>query len=230
MRARDIMTVTVRTVGPKTPAAEVAKLLVQNRISAVPVVSDAGKLVGIVSEGDLIRRAEIGTEPRRSWWLELLTDPDRLAAEYVKSHGVTAEEIMTRDVVTAKEDTPVSEIAALLDARRIKRVPITRRGKVVGIVSRANLLEALVAHGAPTGGRSAVKDQTLRDQLLGRIKAEPWSGGAIYNAYVTKGVAHLTGIVRSEQERQAMIVAAETLKGIKQVKANLTVGRWSSAV
>jgi CBS domain-containing protein len=148
----------------------------------------------------------------------------------VKSHGAVAEEVMTRDVVTVKEDTPLSEVAALLDGRRIKRVPVVRRGKVVGIVSRADLLRALVAHGPPSAGRSAARDQTLRDQLLSRIKAEPWSGGAIFNVHVAKGVAHLAGIVRSEEERRAMVVAAETLAGIREVKANLTVGRWSNAV
>ncbi|MGE0725894.1 MAG: CBS domain-containing protein, partial [Alphaproteobacteria bacterium] len=141
-----------------------------------------------------------------------------------------AQEIMTSDVVTVKEDTPVSQVAALLDARRIKRVPVVRRGKVVGIISRANLLQALVAHGVPSDGRGAAKDQTLRDQILDRIRTEPWSGGSIFNVHVAKGVAHLTGIVRSGQERQAMIVAAETVKGIREVKANLTVGTWSNAV
>ena len=230
MRARDIMTVSVRTVGPKTSAADVAKLLVEHRISAAPVVGDNGRLVGIVSEGDLIRRAEIGTQRRRSWWLELLTDPDQLAVEYVKSRGVKAEEIMTRDVVTVKEDTSVADVAHLLESRRIKRVPVVRRGKLVGIVSRSNILQALVAHGGPKAGRGAVKDQTLRDELLQKIKSEPWSGGAIFNVVVTKGVAHLTGLVRSEQEKQAMLVAAETVKGIKEVKENLSIARWSNAV
>ena len=143
MKAADVMVSAVISVRPNARVEEVASILLANRISAVPVIDDQDELVGIVSEGDLMRRAEAGTERSRSWWLEYLTGKQVLASEYVKSHSHKVTDVMTPSVITATPETALGEIAMLLERNRIKRVPIVQNGKVVGIVSRANLLQAL---------------------------------------------------------------------------------------
>jgi CBS domain-containing protein len=151
MKARDVMVSPVITVKPSFSVKEVAKTFLERRISAAPVVDDQGKLVGIVSEGDLMHRAEAGTERQRSWWLRALTAEETLAAEYVKAHARKVADVMTRDVITATADTPLHEIAALLEKNSIKRVPIVKNGQLVGIVSRANLIQAGGQHPQRTG-------------------------------------------------------------------------------
>ncbi len=145
MRAKDVMTSPIVTVGPEATVQEIAKLLIERQVSGMPVLDQGGRVVGIVSEGDLMRRVEHADERHRSWWLKLFSDEITEATEYVKTHGRRAAEVMTRDVVTVDEDTPLHEIAALLEERRIKRVPVVRDGRLVGIVSRANLLHGLAA-------------------------------------------------------------------------------------
>ena len=165
MLASEIMTTDVATVGPDAPIAELVALLVARGISAVPVVS-GGRLVGIVSEGDLLRRAELGTGRKRSRWLEIATPGDRLAAEYVHEHGRKVADVMTPDVVTVPHDTPVSEVADLLERRRIKRVPVLRDGKLVGIVSRANLVQALALHRDAKPAAAVPTDLEVRTAIL----------------------------------------------------------------
>ena len=143
MQARDVMTSPVTTVKPYSPVKEIAETLVKGRISAVPVVDDAGELVGMVSEGDLMHRSETGTERRYRWWMHLVTDDASLAASYVKTHGRKAADIMTQNVITAAPDTALDEVAITMEKNSIKRVPIVRDGQLVGIVSRANLVQAL---------------------------------------------------------------------------------------
>src|SRR6516164_9799709 len=143
MKARDVMVSPVITVKPSSGVKEVAKIFLERRISAVPVVDDQGKLVGIVSEGDLLHRAETGTERRRSWWLRALTADAALATEYVKAHSRKITDVMTRDVITALPDVPLYEIATLLEKHSIKRVPIVKDGQLLGVVSRANLIQGL---------------------------------------------------------------------------------------
>jgi len=145
MKAAEVMATSVISVRLDTPVTEIAEVLLANRISAVPVVNDKDVLVGIVSEGDLIRRVEAGTERHRSWWLELLTGKETLAHEFVMSHARAAADVMTRPVVSVTPDTPLADIASLLEKHRIKRVPVAVNGKIVGIVSRANLIQALVS-------------------------------------------------------------------------------------
>jgi CBS domain-containing protein len=229
MRARDVMTTTVHTVMPDTRVSEIAKLLIDRHISAVPVVDNAGRLQGIVSEGDLMRRVESGTTKRRPWWLELLSDPDTLATEFVKSHGIKAVDVMTTDVITVEEDADLAVIAGTLEKHRIKRVPVVRRGKVVGIVSRANLLQGLAAAGGMSSKADA-SDQAVRDELWTRVKAQPWSSSLLLNIVVRQATAHLWGLVRSEEERKALCVTAETTPGIKAVEDHLTVRNWTTAL
>ncbi len=148
--------------------------MLDNQISALPIVED-GRIVGIVSEGDLLRRAETGTEPPPSRWLELVASADRLAADYTRSHGRKAAEIMTRDVVTVADTTPIAEVAHILETRRIKRVPVTREGRLVGIVSRRNLLQALaITLSAPA---VATDDRTIRDAFYAELRRQAWAGG-----------------------------------------------------
>jgi len=190
MKARDVMVSPVISVKPSCTVKEVAKTLLERRISAVPVVDDTGKLVGIVSEGDLMHRAEIGTQRRHSWWLRVLTGDDALAAEYTKAHARTVADVMTRDVITASPDTPLHEIAALLERHSIKRVPIVRDGALLGIVSRANLLQALASR-KPLDIK--LSDTDTRDRILAHLNNQPWAHTLLLNVTVNGGVVDLWG-------------------------------------
>ena len=173
MKAADVMVTTVVTVGPECSIENVADTLLENRVSAVPVVSNGGDLVGIVSEGGLIRRTEIDTERRRSRWLALLIGTQPLAAEFEKSHAGSVAEVMTRDVIVATPDTPLRHIAALLEKNGIKRVPIVNNGKLVGIVSRANLVQALASARKEIKAAAATSDLMIREELLSRCARSP---------------------------------------------------------
>jgi len=222
MNAADVMVSNVITVTPETSVREVADVLLANRISAVPVVGKNGELVGIVSEGDLIRRAETGTERRRSWWLELLTGATPLAAEYVKSHARKVADIMTHRVITAAPDTPLRTIAELLEKNSIKRVPIVKNRKVIGIVSRANLVQALASRWKEREAQPAA-DLTIREEVMARLDAEPWTRFTPFNVIVHDGTVDLWGIVDSETAKQAVRVVAEVTPGVLGVNDNLVV-------
>ena len=216
MNASDIMTVRVITAGPETPINELVSLMLTNRISAVPIVQD-GALLGIVSEGDLIRRAETQTEPKRSRWLEIATSITTLAHDYAKSHGRRASEIMTTDVISVSPETPIADIATMLEKHHIKRVPVVAQGKLVGIVSRANLLQALASRLTPAEGDRS-DDRTIRAKLFAELEKQKWAAMPNdANVVIENGVVHLWGIIQSEEERKAMIVAAENTPGVKQV-------------
>ncbi|MDX1487400.1 MAG: CBS domain-containing protein [Acidiferrobacterales bacterium] len=215
------MTHTVVTVGPGAPVAEIAKLLLERHISAVPVVDATNRILGIVSEGDLMRRPETGTERRLSWWLRMIADRDTLAREYTKSHGSEAQSIMTRDVVTVSEDTELADIAHILEKKRIKRVPVVRDGRLVGIVSRANLLQGLAVRKGAIGAAMKVDDDRIRRELLGTLQKEPWTSRGTLNAVVDNGVVHLYGLVASDAEREALVVAAKGTTGVRGVEDHL---------
>jgi len=223
MKARDVMVYPVITAKPSSSVAEVAKTLLQQRISAVPIVDEKGRLVGIVSEGDLIHRAESETERRHSWWLEGLTGDETLAAEYVKAHARKAADVMTKKVISASPDTPLHEIAALLERNAIKRVPIVADGRLVGIVSRANLIQALAS--APEQPEIPLSDVAIRDALLARLKEMTWVHTSLLNVTVRSGVADLWGITKSDADRQAIRVAAESTPGVRAVNDNLVSRR-----
>ena len=222
MLAADVMTVNVVSVDPETPVQEIAKLLSERGISGVPVVEKAGKLVGIISEGDLMRRVETGTQPRRSWWLEMLSTNTELASDYVKTHGRRARHVMTTKVVTVEETTPLVEVAEILERHRIKRVPVVRKGALVGIVSRSNLVRAL-ASGGQKPSAAAGQDDAIRDQLLAELKRQKWAEASRGNVIVTAGVVHLWGTILSEEERQALRVAAENVLGVRGVEDHTTL-------
>lgn len=227
MYAKDVMSPSVITVEPNTPVREVARTLLQRRVSAVPVVEEDGRLVGIVSEGDLIRRPESETQPSHPWWVSLLRDPEAEAREYVKSHGLVAQDVMTRGVITVSENTSLQEIAALLEHHRIKRVPVMREGKLVGIVSRANLLHGLAV--ADTRSAPAGDDSAVRDAVLTALR-EAAADRSLLNVVVSARVVHLWGVVGSESERQAALLAARRTSGVAGVEDHLGIlpaaGMW----
>ena len=204
MNAMDVMVHDVITIGPDASVAEAAKLIAANDVSALPVVDGHGHLVGIISEADLMNREEIGTEFHHSWWIEAVTPAVTLAAEFAKSHGKRVEEVMSEDVITATEETPLAEIAAILERNRIKRVPIVRDGKLVGIVSRSNLVQALASKG-DTGGGSLDSDRAIRQELLSRLERQSWTDFGSRNVIVTHGMVHLWGLISSEAERKALM-------------------------
>jgi CBS-domain-containing membrane protein len=220
MKAKDIMTSPVISVTPDTSVREIAALLFERRISAVPVLEN-GRLVGLVSEADLLRRHEIGTDRAirpSSWWLRLLLSTDRTPAEYIKSHATRARDIMTRDVVSVAQDTPLAEIAALLETRGIKRVPVLRGAEVVGMVSRANLVQALAMMRPPVIRPAMSGDQAIRGRLLGELERQPWWRRVTTNVIVTEGIVHYWGMVDSNDERDAARVAAENVPGVRGIE------------
>jgi len=223
MKAADVMVSNVISVHPDDTVKQAAETLLANRISAVPVVDKNGVLVGVLSEGDLIRRAETGTEWRRSWWLELLIGRAPLAAEYVRSHARTVADVMTRDVITASPDTSLRRIAELLERNSIKRVPIVMNGKVIGIVSRANLVQALASRWKEQEAQPSGDDLTIREEVMARLDAEPWARYAPVNVIVHDATVELWGIVDSETARQAVRVVAEVTPGVRGVNDNLSV-------
>lgn len=217
MKALDIMTTTVVTLKPDMTVREAARTLVDQHISGAPVVND-GVLVGIVSEGDLLHRDELGTEKqrRRSWWLEMVS-ASREAAEYVKSHGKSVADVMTRHVISIGEETDLSEIATLLERNHIKRLPVTRSGKLVGIVSRANLVQALAMVPEEPAAPTAANDREIRAMLMGELAGRKWAFPG-RNIVVSGGIVHLWGYQWSDQEVQAMRIAAENVPGVKGVE------------
>jgi CBS domain-containing protein len=225
MKARDVMVAPVITASPNASIKSVADTFLRYQISAVPVVDDKGKLVGIISEGDLLHRAEAGTEKRRPWWLRAFVGSEVLADEYVKAHARKVSDAMTKEVITASPETPLDEIAALLEKRSIKRVPIVENDQLVGMVSRANLVQAMASAGKAL--EIPLSDSTIRDRLLAHLKAQDWTHPGLLNITVNGGVVDLWGSVSSTNERKAVRVAAEATPGVRAVNDNLTL--WAGA-
>jgi CBS-domain-containing membrane protein len=212
----------VITVSPDARVQDVAELLLRHRISAVPVVGSKGEILGIVSEGDLINRPESETERHKPWWLDALATNEGLAAAYVKSHSRNVTDVMTREVITATPDASVAEVASLLERNRIKRVPIVDNGRLVGIVSRADLLQGL----ASLKGNSAQArpdDAAIRANVVSKLQKERWAKPALITVTVQDGTVDLRGIVESETEKQAVHVLAEITPGVRAVNDNLMI-------
>jgi CBS domain-containing protein len=219
MKAMDVMVRDVITVNPDDDVAEAVRLLADYDVSALPVIDDDENVVGIISEADLMEREEVGTDKKRPWWLEAVTPASKLAGEFAKSHGRRVEEVMSTNVVSASEDTPLAQIAALLERHRIKRVPILRDGKLVGIVSRSNLIQALAsaqAYGEIAGG-TAGDDRRIRAEVLNRLGEQDWTDFGERNVIVSDGVVHLWGLVGSVEERKALLALAEGVPGVVRV-------------
>jgi len=230
MKAADVMVSNVITVGVNASIGEVAAILLNNHISAAPVVDEKGELVGIVSEGDLIRRPELGTAKRHSLWLELISNKWASATEYIKSHSRKVADVMTRDVITAKPDTPLGDIASMLERNRIKRVPIVEGGRLVGLVSRANILQALASATKKLSSLTTATDSELRKKVQSRLAAEPWRP-TMLTVTVQDGTVDLWGLVHSVEEKKAAQLATEATPGVRAVVNNIIVQRvghgWS---
>jgi CBS domain-containing protein len=219
MQVRDVMTANVISISAQATILEAARSMLRNRISGLPVVDAEGRLVGIVTEGDFLRRSEIGTERRRPKWLEFVLGPGRMAEEYVHVAGRKVEDVMTRDPVSVGEDDDLQTIVELMERRRVKRLPVLRGGKIVGIISRANLMRALVSlartEEAPAGG-----DAELRKRIVTAFAEQPWAPHV--DIVVKDSVAELWGTITDERERQACIVTAENVAGVRAVHDHLT--------
>jgi CBS domain-containing protein len=218
MQVGDVMTRKVVSVAADDTVLKAAHLILQNKISGLPVTDADGKLVGIVTEGDFLRRGEIGTQRRRPKWLELLMGPGRLADEYVHARGRKVADIMTADPCTVTEDESLGSVVDLMEHRRIKRLPVVRDERLVGIVSRANLVHALVSLSRDEQ-EPAGDDAAIRDHALAAIGKQPW--GHRVNVIVRDGVAELWGTILDERERQACTVATENVAGVREVHDHL---------
>ncbi|TGQ29386.1 MULTISPECIES: CBS domain-containing protein [unclassified Mesorhizobium] len=220
MQAEAIMTAPVIGIEPTASISDAAGLMLSKNISGLPVIRSDGTLLGIVSEGDFLRRAELGTRRKRSRWLEFLVSPRRAAEEYVQANGRRIEEVMTADVITVSPDASLSEIVELMTRNHVKRIPVVDGGKVVGIVTRSDLLRALLSV-LPGSAPAAMDDERIRQNIIAELATQKWAGKDMISVTVDKGVVELSGAIFDERERQAAIVAAENVAGVKAVKDNL---------
>ena len=222
MNAADVMTRNVITVSPETTVPELVTILLTRNISGVPVVDKDGTVVGIVTEGDLIRRNELGTERKRGGWLSFFTATATMAEEYVRSHGTKVKDLMTPGVVAVARETPLADIADLMEERHIRRVPVVNDGKVVGIVSRQNLLRAWASLPAEAKPVSA-DDAAIRTALLNELSKQAWSRRPENSVVVTEGIVHLWGLAATDEEKRALELAAERTPGCKGVRDHIVV-------
>lgn len=220
MKAEDVMTRNVISIDPDSTVLQAARLMLQHRISGLPVIDAKGELVGVLSEGDFLRRSETNTEKRRSRWLEFLMGPGRIAAEYSHSHGCKVSEAMSPKPHTVDVSASIEDIVELMERHRIKRVPVLCGGEVVGIVTRSNLMRAMVsvARAAPPAG---LDDVTIREKLEAELKAQEWAPAATVNVVVRGGIVELWGVIVDDRQREAIKVAAENIPGVKAVKDHM---------
>jgi CBS domain-containing protein len=221
MKVSDVMTRRVISVPPEETIRHAIRLMLENRVSGLPVIDDKGELVGIVSEGDFLRRPEIGTERRKSRWLAAFLGPGKPANDYVHSHGLKVKEVMTCKPVMVQEDTPLDQVVHLMESHNIKRLPVVRGRKVVGVVSRANLMRALASiyRSAP---KSSKDDAAIRNQILSDIAKQDWSVGVLVDVVVRDGIADIWGSITDLAQRDALKILIEKYPGVKQVEDHLT--------
>jgi CBS domain-containing protein len=219
MRAHQIMTRPVITVTPDTTIVEAANIMLQKHVSGLPVVDAAGKLVGIISEGDFIRRSEIGTQRKSGRFLKFILGPGKAATDFVHDHGRKVAEVMTPEPLTIAEEVPLEEIVELMEKNNVKRLPVTRGDKVIGIVSRANLLQAVASLARQVPDPTA-DDDHIRNRIINALEKNDWCPFGL-NVIVRDGVVHLSGVITAERSRQAAIVAAENVTGVKKVHDHL---------
>jgi CBS domain-containing protein len=219
MQVKDIMTRNVISVGADQSVLTAARLMLQHRISGLPVVDKEGQLIGIVTEGDFLRRGELGTQRRRPKWLEFIIGPGRLADEYVHASGRKIDEIMTTDPVTVTEDDSLEKVVEVMERRHVKRLPVTKGGRMVGIVSRANLMHALASFARDTQTGSQSNDLQIRDNILAVLDKQPWAPHV--NVVVKNGIAELWGVITDDRERKGVVVAVENVAGVEHVHDHL---------
>jgi CBS domain-containing protein len=221
MKTKDVMTQPVISVASDASVLEAVRVMLQNKISGLPVVDSTGHLIGIVTEGDFLRRAETGTQRRRPRWIEFFVGPGKLAEEYVHASGRKVDEVMTTDVHTVAADAPLDAVVQLMERYGIKRVPVLRGHELVGIVTRANLMRALISAAVGAQPATSNDDAAIRERLLNELKKQPWAPLAGIGIAVRDGVVTLSGVITDERQRPALCVAAENIAGVKKVEDRL---------
>jgi CBS domain-containing protein len=221
MRAVDVMTVDPVSISPDESIVEAIRLMLQRKFSGLPVVDSTGALVGIVTEGDLLRRSETGTQRKRPRWIEFLIGSGRLANEYVHASGRKVRDVMTYDVQTVTEETPLDDIVQQMERHQIKRLPVVRGGKLVGIVTRANLLRALASVVGETKPVAAADDASIRTRIYAELQKQPWAPVNMLDVVVRDGIVHLWGVLLDERQREAIHVVAENTPGVKGIEDHL---------
>ncbi len=225
MQAQDIMTRDVVTVEPSTPVHQIATLMTGRRISGMPVVSASGAVVGIVSESDLMHRIETGTQRESKWWLSLFSDPDQMARDYAKTRGLKAEDVMSRNVVSVEFDTPLRKVAEMLDSNRVKRLPVMQGDRLVGLITRSDLVKALLASTSATAEpEAAVSDAAIHTEITKRMNEVTWLDRMFINTVVNDGVVKFHGFIGSNDQRRALHVLAEEIPGVRAVQDELVLG------
>jgi CBS domain-containing protein len=223
MLARDIMTSNVLTVKPDTTIGEIASLMTTHHISGVPVVDDDGRMIGIVSETDLLHRAQLGTERKRKWWISLFIDPDMRARDFIKGHGDVAADVMSRFIVSTHEDATLSEVADLLDANDLKRLPVLRAGKLVGMITRGDLVR-VIARSDVASTTSTGDSAQLQKALNKRIAEQRWADPGHLNVIATDEAVELWGFVASEDQRRALLILVREMAGKRSIEDHLVLG------
>jgi CBS domain-containing protein len=225
VKAQDIMTRAVVTVGPHTLVPDVAAMMVEKHISGMPVVTEGGEIIGIVSQSDLLHRVETGTERQssRKWWILNLADADALAREYAKAHGLRAQDVMSRYVISVRDDAELRDVADILDTHRIKRVPVLQSGRLVGIITRGDLVRAL-SQVQTSKSAKTVDDAALHKTLHDRIQAQPWVNESCISVTVNHGVVELWGFVDTVDQRSALRALVEETNGVAHLEDKITVG------
>jgi CBS domain-containing protein len=219
MRAHQIMTRQVITIAADAPIVDAANVMLDKHISGLPVVDQTGSLVGIVSQGDFIRRAEIGTQRKRGRWLKFFVGPGTAASDFVRERGRKVEEIMTSDPCTVTEDATLEDIVALMERNNVKRLPVMREDRLVGIVTRTNLLQAVARLTRDVPDPTA-DDDHIRNHIIASVEKTDWAPFGL-GVIVANGIVHLSGVITSEQSREATIVAAENVSGVTKVHDHL---------
>jgi len=222
MRAKQVMTRQIHSLAADASVYEAAQVMLNAGISAAPVVDVDGTLIGIVSEADLMYRSEIGTAPGKSWLQRLLSDDAVLANDYIRAHSHRVADVMTKNLVTADEGATLGEIATLMQRHRVKRIPIVRDGKVVGIVSRANLLHGLLAR-EPASSEDPTGNEKVRSLVTSELARHGWATNQTACVVAESGVVHLWGFVNSDAVRDAYRIAAENVRGVKRVENHMKV-------
>ena len=215
MKVADVMSRGVLSVGPQDPVRKAAELMLRYGVTGFPVL-DQGKLVGMVTQGDFLRRAETGTERRRSRLAEMFADSGRLADEYVRSHGRSVADVMTRDVITVPADAPLSDAVELMLRHHVKRLPVMGVNGVIGLISRVDLLHAFLV-AAPKETPAPLDDAAIASQLTAEFDRQPWIAKGAIEPTVENGVVLLSGTVKDARQRAAVRVAAENVPGVKRV-------------
>jgi CBS domain-containing protein len=222
MKAADIMTSPVATVTPETPIAEAIATMLDQRISGLPVLDADGNLAGIITEGDLLRRVELGTERQRPGWLEFLRGPGLAAGEFVRTHGRLVHDVMTREVVTTAPEATLEEVVGLMESMNVKRVPVVEGERMLGLVSRADLLRELARFLAADALEGVgITDEEIARRLHENLAGQGWSPHEGVRIGVADGVVTLEGVIYDQREREALSVAAREIPGVRGVTDTL---------